>query len=158
MDDSPLDALLARLPTLDPEQVRVLHATWTGGDVERRTSAWQHGKRLLAERGLERAYRDASDVVRRWTSDHTLVPTRTTAITFGLVPSFIEQDWLELRIAAAPPLLDAILGTLVGDGLDEGERDELLAPWLEATSRPTPVTDEWSTLDVPDPQADDDRR
>jgi hypothetical protein len=124
--------------------VRVLHATWEGGDSARRQRAWQHGKPILGERDLEGRYRDAADLVRRWTSDHTLVRTRTSAITFGLVPSFIEQDWLELRIAAAPALLDVILASLVGDALEPDELDELRAPWLEATTHPAPVADAWT--------------
>lgn len=145
MDGTRLDSILARIPRLDQEAVRVLHATWEGGDVDVRRRAWQHGKRLIERRRAGDLFREASDLVRRWTSDHTLVRARSTAFAFGMVPSFIEQDWLELRIAAAPALLDAILGALVGDELDAAERDELMAPWLEATEPPAPVADEWSS-------------
>lgn len=143
MDKTPLDLILARIPRLGEEEVRVLHATWEGGDVDLRRRAWEHGKRIIERRRAGELYREASDLVRRWTSDHTLVQARSTAFAFGMVPSFIEQDWLELRIAAAPALLDAILAALVGDELEEAERDELLAPWLEATEPPAPVGDEW---------------
>jgi hypothetical protein len=144
MDTTAVDAILARIPALGENEVRVLHAAWDGGDSALRQRAWKHGKPLLARRSLEDRYRDAADLVRRWTSDHTLVRTRTSAITFGLIPSFIEKDWLDLRIAAAPALLDAILGSLVGDELAPEERDELLGPWLEATSHPAPVADAWT--------------
>jgi hypothetical protein len=146
VDATPLDALLDRVPSLTVEQVRVLHATWEGGDVEVRTAAWRRGKALLAAQGLDGAYREASEVVRRWMSDFA---TGRTALPYELDQSFGDVNRLELRIAAAPALLDAILGTLVGDDLDEAERDELLAPWLEATDRPAPVTDEWERLDNP---------
>lgn len=149
MDTTQLDAILARIVTLSQEEVRVLHAAWEGGDGAIRQRAWAHGKRILASRDLEGRYRDATDLVRRWTSDYTLVRTRTSAITFGMVPSFIEQDWLDLRIAAAPALLDAILASLVSDELAAEEREELLAPWLEATTSPAPVSDDWSDSSEP---------
>ncbi len=145
MDTLALDAILARIPTLGEEEVRVLHAAWDGGDSGVRRLAWQHGTRILERRGAGDLYQGASDLVRRWTSDHSPVRSRSSVLAFGLVPSFIEQDWLELRIAAAPALLDAILGALVGDELDEAERDELMTPWLEATGRPAAIADEWST-------------
>ncbi len=149
MDTPQVDAILARIPALDAEDVRVLHAAWEGGDGALRQRAWKRGRPIIAKRGVEETYRDAADLVRRWTSDHTLVRTRTSAITFGLAPSFIEQDWLDLRIAAAPALLDAILASLVGDELPVEEQEELMAPWLEATTHPAPVADEWtSTAEV----------
>jgi hypothetical protein len=144
MEPIELDAIMARIPTLGEDEVRVLHAAWEGADSDLRQRAWQRGKPMLAKRHLDDRYDKAADLVRRWTSDYTLVRTRTSAITFGLIPSFIEQDWLDLRIAAAPALLDAILGALVGDELPIEERDELLAPWLEATTRPAPVADAWT--------------
>jgi hypothetical protein len=61
-----------------------------------------------------------------------------------MVPSYIQQDWLDLRIAAAPPLLDVILAALVGDELEDEEREELEAPWLEAMGRPMPIGDDWA--------------
>ncbi len=149
MDTAALDVILARIPSLGEDEVRVLHATWEGGDGVLRQRAWQRGKRILSERDLDATYRDGADLVRRWTSDHTLVRTRTSAITFGLAPSFIEQDWLDLRIAAAPALLDAILASLVGDELGPEEQEELMAPWLEATTRPASVADEWSESEGP---------
>ena len=143
METTQLDAVLARIPDLGQEEVRVLHATWEGGDVKLRRRAWQRGKRILEQRGLEDLYREATDLVRRWTNDHTLA-TRSTVIAFGMVPSYIQQDWLDLRIAAAPPLLDVILAALVGDELEDEEREELEAPWLEAMGRPMPIGDDWA--------------
>lgn len=140
MEDLALDTILDRIPTLDLEQTRVLHATWEGGDAALRRRAWQHGKRALADVGLEEAQRNASDVVRRWVSDFA---SGQTALPLGMDRSFIDQDRLDLRIAAAPALLDAILAALVGDELDPEERDELVAPWLEATGQPAPMFDEW---------------
>jgi hypothetical protein len=144
MDTTTLESILARIPALGEHEVRVLHAAWEGGDSAVRRRAWQRGKSLLVRRDLEARYRDAADLVRRWTSDHTLVRTRTSAITFGLAPSFIEQDWLEARIAAAPALLDTILASLVGDELPPEEQEELMGPWLEATTHPAPVADAWA--------------
>jgi hypothetical protein len=68
-------------------------------------------------------------------------------MVFGTIPSFIEQDGLDLRIAAAPALLDAVLASIVGDDLEREELDELMAPWLEAVERPAPVADAWATTD-----------
>jgi hypothetical protein len=146
MDTLGLDALLARIPTLDQETVRVLHAAWEGGDADIRRDAWAHGKPILVRRGLEPAYHEARERVRRWVSDFA---TGRTAVPDAFDRSFGDQDRLDLRIAAAPALLDAIMGMLVGDALAEPERDELLAPWHEATDPPAPVGDVWSHGDVP---------
>lgn len=140
MDDPRPAAILDRLSSLDEHGVRVLHATWVGGDATLRRQAWRHGKRLLADANLEDAYQWASDGVRRWVADFA---SGQTALPLGMDRSFVDHDRLELRIAAAPALLDAILAALVGDDLDRDERDELLAPWLEATGQPAPMFDEW---------------
>ena len=147
METIALDALMARIPTLGQEDMRVLHAAWEGGHGDLRQRAWKDGKRILAERDLEETYRVASDLVRRWVNDARSVSARSTAMVFGTIPSFIEQDVLDLRIAAAPALLDAVLASLVGDVLDPEELDELMAPWLEAVERPAPIADAWATTD-----------
>jgi hypothetical protein len=146
MDTARLDTMLARLPTLGEEAVRVLHATWDGGDVELRMRAWQHGKRLLADQRAEATYRAASEQVQRWARDYT---SGRTGLPYELDQSFRDIGRLDLRIAAAPALLDAILASLVGDALEGDERDELLAPWLEATGVPAPVGDAWADPDGP---------
>jgi hypothetical protein len=139
VDSTALETILARIPALDAEDIRVLHATWEGGDIGTRRRAWQHGKRILEARGKEDAYRDASDLVRRWVNDARSVGSQTTALAFGTLPTIIEPDRLALRSAAAPALLDAILAALVGDELDADELEELRMPWLEATA--TPIID-----------------
>ncbi len=141
MDTSGLDLILARIPRLGEEEVRVLHAAWDGGDVGVRRRAWQRGKRILAQGHGEEVYRLASDLVQRWVRDYT---SGRTGLPYELDQSFRDVGRLDLRIAAAPALLDAILGSLVGNELDEAERDELMAPWREATEPPAPVADEWS--------------
>ena len=147
METAALDAILARIPSLVLEDMRVLHAAWEGGDPGVRQRAWKRGKRILAQRGMEETYRDASDLVRRWVNDSRSVSARSTSMVFGTIPSFIEQDGLDLRIAAAPALLDAVLASIVGDDLEREELDELMAPWLEAVERPAPVADAWATTD-----------
>jgi hypothetical protein len=136
MDIPSVDAILARIPVLDAEDIRVLHAAWDAGDVGVRRRAWQHGKRVLASRGEDETYRDAGDFVRRWVNDSRSAWSQSNALAFGTLPSFIEQDRLDGRVAAAPALLDAILAALVGDELDEDELETLLIPWLDATAMP----------------------
>lgn len=141
MDGLPLDVILDRVRTLDPEQTRVIHAAWESGDAALRRQAWQHGKQALAAAGLEDAYREASGVVRRWVGDSA---SGQAALALGMDRAYVDQNRLDLRIAAAPALLDAILAALVGNRLDSAERDELLTPWREATGEPAPLFDEWS--------------
>ncbi|MFN8518722.1 MAG: hypothetical protein U0667_04870 [Chloroflexota bacterium] len=140
METMPLDSLLDELPTLTEEQIRVLHAAWAGGDVTVRRRAWAHGKRIVARLGAEAAQREAGEAVRRWVSDFA---TGAISVPYAMNPSFRDQDRLDLRIAAAPAILDAILATIVGEELAEDERDELLGPWLEATGSPAPIGDAW---------------
>lgn len=146
VDTSLLDAILRHIPSLGEEDVRVLHAAWDGGDVHLRRRAWRHGKRILEERDAEDIYRAASDQVQLWVRDHT---SGRTGLSYELDQSFRDLGRLDLRIAAAPSLLDAILCALVGDQLDDAERDELMAPWFEATERAVPVSDERMNGDGP---------
>jgi hypothetical protein len=141
MDASELNAILRELPNLGEEQVRVLHATWEGGDVSLRTRAWQHGKHIVTDRHLERALTGATDQVQRWARDYS---TGRSAAPNAMDASFVDVQRLDLRVAAAPAVLDALLGTLVGDQLDLDEVEELLRPWQEATAPPAPVGADWS--------------
>ena len=145
MDTKALDAILLRLPDLSEDEVRVLHAAWEGGDVALRSRAWQHGKRNLAERGSDGILRGAQDQVQRWMRDYA---SGRSATPTGIDPSFVDVQRLDVRIAAAPAILDALLGVLVGDELDEDEREELMRPWEEATTPPVPVGGEWADPDA----------
>ena len=48
---------------------------------------------------------------------------------YEVYSSFLDQNRLEIRIAAAPPILDAILGSLVPDVFPADELEVLMTPW-----------------------------
>lgn len=146
MDARALDDILLRLPDLTEDEVRVLHAAWDGGDVGTRTRAWRHGKRILAAWRAESVLEGAKDQVQRWMRDFA---SGRSAVPNGIDPSFVDIQRLDVRIAAAPAILDALLGVIAGEELDEDERDELMRPWVEATTPPAPVGGAWADPDHP---------
>jgi hypothetical protein len=105
----------------------MLHAAWEGGDPAMRKRAWQLGKQVLRSQGGEPAYQEANDAVARWVRDYA--SGRLGMYSDVLDASFLDQNRLQFRVAAAPAILDAILASLVGESLPVDESSELLGPW-----------------------------
>ena len=127
MDQAAAEAILRRLPLISEQQTRMLHAAWQGGDAAVRKRAWQHGKQALKTQRAEGLYEEANSAVSRWIRDYA---TGRIGMVMDFVDfSFMDQDRMQLRMNAAPPVLDAILGSLVADALPPDEYDELMAPW-----------------------------
>ncbi len=138
MDRAGTEALLDRLPLISGQQARMMHALWEAGDARIRRRAWQRGRQALQARRGERLYETASDRVGRWIRDHA---TGNLGARYEVYGSFSDQSLLDTRIAAAPPILDAILGTLVADVFPADELEELMGPWSMATEDTTTATD-----------------
>lgn len=127
MDQAAAEAILQQLPLVTEQQARMLHAAWQGGDATIRKRAWQHGRQALKTQRAEGLYSEANDAVGRWIRDYA---TGRVGMVMDFIDfSFTDQDRMQLRMHAAPPVLDAILATLVADALPPEEFDELLAPW-----------------------------
>jgi hypothetical protein len=129
MDRAGAELILNRLPLISGPQARMMHALWESGDARIRQRAWQRGKQALRAQRAEPLYESANNAVSRWIRDHA---TGNLGQPYEVYGSFSDQNRLETRIAAAPPILDAILGTLVADVFPADELDELMGPWSMA--------------------------
>jgi hypothetical protein len=126
MDQAAAEAILQRLPLITEQQTRMLHAMWESGDAVIRQRAWQRGKRALKAQHGEQVYEKANGAVSRWIRDWA---SGRVGQPYEIYSSYLDQNRLEIRIAAAPPILDAILGSLVSEVFPTDELEELMAPW-----------------------------
>ncbi len=144
VSESAAEMILQRLPTVTQPEVQMLHAMWQGGDAAIRARAWQHGKDALADHGAAQRYEEANSAVGRWVRDYAT--GRIGMYSNVLDASFHDQDRMEMRMQAAPAVLDAILGSLIGEALPTDEVETLLGPWnavfgADEGSEPTDTTD-----------------
>ena len=146
MDQAAAEAILQRLSLISEQQARMLHAMWQSGDAVIRQRAWQRGRRALASQHAEESYELANGAVGRWIRDWA---SGRVGMPYEVYSSFLDQNRLEIRIAAAPPILDAILGSLVSDVFPTDELEELMAPWTLA------MDDEDGTTQTDDTTTDD---
>ena len=148
MDQAAAEAILQRMLMVTEDQTRMLRALWEGGDAEVRKRAWEHGKQALKAEHGEHVYEEANDAVTRWVRDYATgrIGMYSNVMDF----SFLDQNRLQFRIEAAPPILDALLASLVGDSLPAHESAELLAPWSAIIGALDAATDE-----EPSPLSDD---
>lgn len=106
---------MARIATVGEEDARVLQATWEGGDIELLRRAYPHGKRILANRGMENVQRNASELVQRWVSDYA---TGRVGNPYDIASLSAASGGLDLRMAAAPAPQHTILVGLAGEELE----------------------------------------
>ncbi|MCY7419806.1 MAG: hypothetical protein LH650_15195 [Chloroflexi bacterium] len=151
MDRAAAEAILQRLPVITEHQTRMLHAIWQGGDAVTRQRAWQRGKRALTAQRGDDLYEIANGAVSRWIRGWA---SGRVGMPYEVYSSYLDQNRLEIRIAAAPPILDAILASLVPDVFPQDELEELMGPWTLA------VLGDGGTDDPlePDPDNDTDTR
>ncbi len=159
MDQAAAEAILQRLPLITEQQARMLHAIWEGGDAAH--PAARLAARQAALRRAARGARCTSRPTMRSAAGSATGPAAASGCPYEVYSSFLDQNRLEIRIAAAPPILDAILGSLVSDVFPTDELEELMAPWtlaMDATTATTwrDATDATATRPTPD-AADPDR-
>jgi hypothetical protein len=121
-----VDLILARANDLDNGSLLVL-AAGPASSTEL-DAARGRARQTIHRLGLDAALERMEDAVAVW--GFAEVP-RTAG---GWAWSAPGQDLAaDLRRQAAPALLDAMMATMLGAALDEGDRELLLAPWREAT-------------------------
>ena len=147
MDQAAAEAILQRLPLITEQQARMLHAMWQGGDAVIRQRAWQRGKRALRTERAQQLYDTANGAVSRWIRDWA---SGRVGMPYEVYSSFLDQNRLEIRIAAAPPILDAILASLVSDVFPTDELEELMAPWTLAMDGDQPTATDDGLTDADD--------
>jgi hypothetical protein len=128
-----LDLLLDSLGPLTEDQLFVLIEAWHEQDEAARRRAWTRAKAEISRRRLDRSLERARHHVARWAA-----AGRNDYHGIGGLLGLPSQD-ARLRTEAAPAVLDAVAGLLVGDALEDDERLALLAPWraLDEDSSPT---------------------
>ncbi|HVM29780.1 MAG TPA: hypothetical protein VM305_03300 [Candidatus Limnocylindrales bacterium] len=121
--DEQVDLLLEQLGPLTEDDMLVLVEAWEREDEAARRRAWTRAKTEISQRGLDRSLEHARHTVARWAaagrSDYHGIG--------GLLG--LPNDGARLRMLAGPAVLDAVVGMLAGDGLDDLERDTLTRPW-----------------------------
>jgi hypothetical protein len=122
-----VDDILAALQDLPPDRLQLMRAVWEQGDAGIRQDAWLTSKAAFDEAQL-RALEAANGAVAGWVA----------AFAAGRTGTPYDPNWgmdrmrLDARIAATPPILDAILAAVAGPALATEVHEELVAPWEAA--------------------------
>lgn len=123
--DQDVDDVLARADRLDNGGLLVL-AAGSGSSAEL-DPARGRARETIHRLGLDAALERMEEAVVVWSFAE--VPRTSGGWAWAAPGQDLAAD---LRRQAAPALLDAVMATMLGTELDEGDRDLLLAPWREA--------------------------
>ena len=122
---SELDALLARLPSLDHGDLLAL-AGARGVEDREREGAWKTVRQMVSADHLERELDLVRSEVGAWA-------TRLGPLTVQQLGSAASNEsMVDARRDAAPAVLDAAAAYLVGAKLPDRDRASLLRPWVSA--------------------------
>jgi hypothetical protein len=128
-DSTPIRAFFDALDRLDVHQLERLRSEWRSIPKEIHEAAWAQVRTVAGRDGMV----DEVDRVRRraldWTTRGSRQPGRGQ-------PDY--RAWIELKIGAAEPIVDAALAFALGDRLDETSRTTLLGPWRATTDKEYP--------------------
>ena len=124
-----LDGMFSRLFRLSDAELRMIRTIWDAEDQEGRQKAFQVARARVELQRRRALLDDAQSTIRQWIGSYL---TATTA-EYG---SFLTgarggMDVGEVRRDLVPPLMDAVVGIIGGDGLDADERRLLLTPVTE---------------------------
>lgn len=132
-----LDRLFGRLQRLTSNELMMLRAIWEEQETLPRQLAWRSALRVVKHQGRDGLLEDARARLGAWINNYL----SATAIEYGNF--LIDKSGLaagNVRQAALPPILDAVVGTLAADGLDATELTILLEPLTVLTSKDSSAT------------------
>jgi hypothetical protein len=118
-----LDAFLARIATIEPEQARRMRLAWEMADPAPRREAWAAATERLREAGREDELAALRAAVNEWAGDSA------TASMDNYWGGNRELDRVQTRRNAMPPVLDAGLATIARTLLDVDTRWILEQPF-----------------------------
>jgi hypothetical protein len=118
-----LDHFFAALDRLTEVQIRSMIASWRSVDRADHERAWAAVRDAGERDGLSHEIELARESAIAWTMRGSNVPPyRLTN----------EPSWLEVKLDAREPIVDATLAIALGDRLDPADSEALLGPWHRA--------------------------
>ena len=124
-----IDALLDGLAALTEEDVALLAGAWEEEDDATRRRAWATAKGHMRRAKTERLMDQARNDVGRWAA--------ASRADYQGIAGLLGQPTHEanVRLRAAPAVLDAVAAILAADALDEDERLVLARPLESVAGR-----------------------
>jgi hypothetical protein len=122
-----VDRFIDSLDFLNQEQLLGMTAAWRSADTQAREDAWTKVRATAAIAGLSNDVEHVRDRAMHWAARGTNTPSPYTLTT--------DDQWGQVRRAAAPALADAAIAIALGNRLDEATRDVLLGPWLRVSDQ-----------------------
>ena len=124
LDTAEMAAFFEQLDHLTEDQLMSMRAAWRSTSRESHEEAWTAVRSVGVREGLTREIDRVRNRALRWVSRGS-----------NSIPYRISSDvtWLQIKIEAGEAIVDAALAVALGDRLDPGPRNILIAPWLRAT-------------------------
>jgi hypothetical protein len=121
-----IEAYMAQLESIEPEQARAMRLAWDTDDPGPRQEAWATATAALKAAGRGAELDELREAITTWAGDRA----------FNFVDLYgggsSERSRQEARIAALPPVMDAGLLAIAGDLLDQDQRYALVRPFRAA--------------------------
>jgi hypothetical protein len=128
-----LEKLFADLFRLSDGELRSVRLIWESENQFDRRRAYEHARETIDREHRMDLVDEAQSGITRWIGGYL---TGTTAEYGGfLTSSRSGMDTGEVRRGAIPPLMDAIVAIVGGDGLEPDERDMLLDPMSQVIAQ-----------------------
>lgn len=129
-----IDRLFARFERMSDAELMMLRTVWDDQDSTARVSAWTMVKVTLRHRKREGMLKDARDRIAAWVNNYSY----RGAFPDTLGPLAVSgMDQGSLRMAAIPPMLDAVAATISADDLDAQHQTTLLEPLIRLAPHTT---------------------
>ena len=123
--DEALDSLMEMVVKLSPVELREVRAAWDELDESKRRRTWLRVKQALRQTRRQPLMDETRERVRAWVND---VPALMGIYNFHAFPGVNLEDPLTAKSEAAPAVLDAAAALIVGDLLDQDDRELLERP------------------------------
>jgi hypothetical protein len=119
-----LAVFFERLDHLIEEQLLGMRAAWHATSREAHEEAWAAVRAVGVRDGLTKEIDRVRNKALGWASRGS-----------NSIPYRLNNDdtWLQIKIEAGEPIVDAALAIALGSRLDEATREVLIGPWLRAT-------------------------
>ena len=123
-DTEELAVFFQRLDHLIEEQLLGMRAAWHATSREAHEEAWAAVRAVGVRDGLTKEIDRVRNKALGWASRGS-----------NSIPYRLNNDdtWLQIKIEAGEPIVDAALAIALGSRLDEATREVLIGPWLRAT-------------------------
>ena len=124
VDTEEMAVFFERLDHVNQEQLLSMRAAWHSTSREAHEEAWAAVRAVGVRDGLTKEIDRVRNKALGWASRGS-----------NSIPYRLNNDdtWLQIKIEAGEPIVDAALAIALGSRLDEATREVLIGPWLRAT-------------------------